>query len=220
MPSTAEASERSYAPLTDAHLTRLAEIARADREDRFTRRPRWRVYRDRVLLVALCQGAALHYLDGRNGVKDLDVWTFYARHPEGDFPARWRVMADFGPSELGRHPDDAGYRGRHVDLIGRSIDATPGADSVRAVRTLPAHGGHDVGAGARGQGRRRARSARSPRSHRVAHVDLRAQPWADRSCPPRRPCSAPITPPAAPSRHEPRLPPSSTTPRCAAPRRG
>ena len=43
-------------------------------------------------------------------------------------------MADFGPSELGRHPDDAGYRGRHVDLIGRSIDATPGADSVRAVR--------------------------------------------------------------------------------------
>jgi|KBSSwiStaDraftv2_1062776.scaffolds.fasta_scaffold2292433_1 hypothetical protein len=89
---------------------------------------------DRVLLVALCRGAALHYLDGRNGVKDLDVWAFYARHPDGDFPARWRVMADFGPSELGRHPDDAGYRGRHVDLIGRSIDATSDAEPVRAVR--------------------------------------------------------------------------------------
>jgi len=129
-------AERSFKLLTDDHLARLAEIARADREDRFTRRPRWQVYRDRVLLVALCQGAALHYLDGHNGVKDLDVWTFYVRHSEGEFPPRWRVMADFGPSPLGRHPDDdGGYEGRHVDLIGRSIDAAPGGDPVRAVRT-------------------------------------------------------------------------------------
>lgn len=134
-------AERSVEPLTGEHLVRLAEIARADREDRFSRRPRWQVYRSRVLLVALCQGAALHYLDGRNGVKDLDVWTFYARHPEGEFPARWRVMADFGPSLLGRHPDDAGYMGRHVDLIGRSIDAVPGGDPVRAVRTYLRAGG-------------------------------------------------------------------------------
>lgn len=131
---TAGTSERFYAPLTEAHLARLAEIARTDREERFARRSRWTVYRDRVLLVALCQGAALHYLDGRNGVKDLDVWTFYARHPEGEFPARWRVMADFGPSDLGRHPNDVGYRGRDVDLIGRSIDAAPGADPVATVR--------------------------------------------------------------------------------------
>ena len=125
----------AYAPLTDEHLTRLAEIASADREDRFIRLPRWAVYRDRVLLVALCQVAAVHCLDGRNGVKDLDVWTFYARHDEDPFPYRSRKMADFGPSELGRHPDDVGYTGRHVDLIGRSIDAPPGADPVLAVRT-------------------------------------------------------------------------------------
>lgn len=135
------ATERSFEPLTDAHLASLAEIARADREDRFTRRPRWSVYRDRVLLVALCQGSVLHYLDGANGVKDLDVWTFYARHPEGEFPPRWRVMADFGPSPLGRHPDDAGFVGRHVDLIGRSIDAVQGGDPVRTVRTCLRAGG-------------------------------------------------------------------------------
>lgn len=128
-------TERSHAPLTIEHLARLADIARADREDRFARRLRWGVYRDRVLLVALCQGAALHFLDGRNGVKDLDVWTFYASHPEGDFPPRWRIMADFGPSPLGRHPDDIGYVGRHVDLIGRSLDVPTGADPVRAVRS-------------------------------------------------------------------------------------
>lgn len=44
-------------------------------------------------------------------------------------------MADFGPSELGRHPDDTGYTGRHVDLIGRSIDAPPSAEPVRTIRT-------------------------------------------------------------------------------------
>jgi hypothetical protein len=69
-------------------------------------------------------------------VKDLDVWTFYARHHEGEFPPRWPLKApDFGPSELGRHPDDIGYRGRHVDLPGRSIPAAPDADPVDAVRT-------------------------------------------------------------------------------------
>jgi len=68
-------------------------------------------------------------------VKDLDVWTFYARHSEGEFPPRWRLMVDFGPSALGRPPDDMGFRGRHVDLIGRSIDAKPRDDPLRAVRT-------------------------------------------------------------------------------------
>lgn len=135
MGTTGPVSERSAAPLTHDHLTRLAEIARFDREDRFARRPRWRVYRDRVLLVALCQGAALHYLDGRTGVKYLDVWTFYARHPDGDFPPRWRKVADFGPSALGSHPADDELAGRGVDLIGRSLDAPPDAEPVRQVRS-------------------------------------------------------------------------------------
>jgi hypothetical protein len=44
----------------------LSVIAAEDRESRFARRPRWAVYRDRILCVALCQGAALHYVDGRS----------------------------------------------------------------------------------------------------------------------------------------------------------
>lgn len=67
---------RSYEPVTREHLERLAEIARLDRKERLRRRPRWRPYGDRVLCVALCQGAALHFLDKRNGVKDFDVYTF------------------------------------------------------------------------------------------------------------------------------------------------
>jgi hypothetical protein len=74
----------------------LAAIARDDQDARFNRRPRWRPYADRVLCVALCQGAALHYVDGRNGVKDFDVYMFYAAHPTGTFPYRWRTEADSG----------------------------------------------------------------------------------------------------------------------------
>jgi hypothetical protein len=36
------------------------------------------VLEDSLVCVALCQGAALHFVDGENGVKDFDVWTFYA----------------------------------------------------------------------------------------------------------------------------------------------
>ena len=125
---------RSFESLTDADLAHLAEIAERDRNDRFRRRPRWATFRERVICVALCQGAALHYVDGENGIKDFDVWTFYAEHPAGPFPARWRTTADFGRSRFGRHPDDAGYVGRRVDLIGRSI-AAGDSDPVGAVRT-------------------------------------------------------------------------------------
>jgi len=55
-PAMGSTSLRSYEPLTDDHLERLAKIAGRDREDRFARVPRWGVYRDRVLLVALCHG--------------------------------------------------------------------------------------------------------------------------------------------------------------------
>jgi hypothetical protein len=64
---------RSYLPISAADLEKLADIARHDRKDFFLRRPE---YRAKVLLVALCQGAALHYLDGRNGIKDFDVRYF------------------------------------------------------------------------------------------------------------------------------------------------
>ena len=36
--------------------------------------------------VALGQGAARHYLDGQTGVKDFDVWTFFAAAPTRPYP--------------------------------------------------------------------------------------------------------------------------------------
>ncbi|MCH9736514.1 MAG: hypothetical protein K0U78_18500 [Actinomycetia bacterium] len=128
-------SERSMAPLTDEHLRRLGAIAEADREGLFNRNPHLAVYRDRILLTALCQGAALHFVNGTNGVKDLDVYTFYAEDSDVGYPYRRRGVEDFGESDLGRHPDDHAFRGRRVDLLGRTLKVACSADPVAAVRS-------------------------------------------------------------------------------------
>ena len=131
-------SERSAAPIEIEHLERLAGMALLDQDDLLRRKTHLRPLRGHLLLIALCQGGALHYLDGKNGVKDLDVYTFYGKHPGLNYPDRRRVERDFGPSSLGRHPDDVGYTGRRVDLMGRSIDLNAGpVDSVQTYLRRP-----------------------------------------------------------------------------------
>jgi hypothetical protein len=78
---------------------------------------------ERLICVALCQGAALHLIDGTNGVKDFDVWTFFAaRAGEPPFPWRRRRTCVFGDPRFGRPPDKPDFLGRHVDLLGRSLE--------------------------------------------------------------------------------------------------
>jgi hypothetical protein len=85
-------------------------------------------------------GGALHYLDCKkdakktNGVKDLDVYSFYAADPEIPWPYRRHGVADFGESEFGHHPNKRhDFVGRHVDLMGRALQVKPDADPVLAV---------------------------------------------------------------------------------------
>lgn len=63
------------------------------------------------MCVALCQGAAKHFVDMEagakrpNGVKDFDVWSFFAAIPGQQFPAAIRHRHfDFGPSRFGAEP--------------------------------------------------------------------------------------------------------------------
>jgi len=78
---------------------------------------------------------ALLYVDGRNGVKDFDVWSFYAERDDGPFPYRWRGTTDYGASRFGRHPDDPpSYLGRRLDLLGHSLRVPLDADPAAAVR--------------------------------------------------------------------------------------
>lgn len=132
-------SERSYEPFTNEHLDRLVKIALDDQKAMFARSPHLAVYRDRLLLIALCQGGALHYLDGKNGVKDLDVYKFYAAHPAARMHPLRHTQADFGESAFGYHPSDFKVRkrrfvGRAVDLLVRALPVTPDADPIEAVR--------------------------------------------------------------------------------------
>lgn len=133
-----DGSDRSFAPLSVEHLERLAGIARLDRESMFTKNPHLECYRDRVLLVALCQGAAMHYLDGETGVKDFDVYTFYADMPGIMLHPRRHGTADFGKSEFGYWIHEKPIRGqrfvgRRVDLLQRALKVSPTADPVDAV---------------------------------------------------------------------------------------
>jgi hypothetical protein len=145
---TRRASERSYAPLTGDHLARLRVIAADDRERFHRNRPE---YRNRHLCTVLAQGGALHFLNGTNGVKDLDVWSFYSLIPGSKWPAdRRNTHTDFGESSLGRQTYDAaqapdertrrayetwsGYTGRRVDLLMRALPVGLDADPAAAVR--------------------------------------------------------------------------------------
>lgn len=128
-------SERSQELVEKHHLRRLTKIAISDLRDFFRRCPdTGELYRNRRMLICLCQGGARHFVRQDCGVKDFDVWAFFREHPERPFPYRRRGKKDFGHSQFGRHPGDEGYRGRRVDLFGRSIPCDDGQRPLDCVR--------------------------------------------------------------------------------------
>jgi hypothetical protein len=134
--------------ITKRDLKKLAAIARADRERMFERNVNWAPYADRLLCVALCRGAAQHYVSGRTGIEDFDLWTFFARSPGRPFPDmalfRRRGSADFGPSRFGRTPGAPDkFEGRRVNLLSRSLDIGPRANPAVAVRGWLEAGGSE-----------------------------------------------------------------------------
>ena len=128
-------NERSFERLGLDDLRRVAELALADLRGLYARRPQTgSLYANRLLALCLCQGAAEHFVRPGPGVKDFDVWAFYRAHPARAFPYRRRGTVDFGPSRFGRHPNDVGFAGRRVDIIGRSISAKGKQDAFDAIR--------------------------------------------------------------------------------------
>jgi hypothetical protein len=126
---------RSMERITIPDLKRLGVLARADRDDLFRRKPdTGSLYSHRLFAVALCQGGALHYVDGKNGIKDFDVWSFYTQAAGRQFPPRRVAKVDFGDDKFGVTPAFPNFRGRLVDLIGRSIPAANPADPVGSLQ--------------------------------------------------------------------------------------
>ena len=133
---------RSYQPILTDDLARLSEIAEQDRDQFLQKRPE---YSDRLLCVALCQGAGMHFVDlalgvtQPTGIKDFDVWSFFASISGKKFPAdRRNTHEDFGRSKFGRWPDEMPrfrhFVGRRVDLFMRGLPVNRTADPAEAVR--------------------------------------------------------------------------------------
>lgn len=131
---------RSSKEIARQDLERLAQIAEVDLAGYFERNPNRHPLKRKVIAVALCQGAALHYVDATNGVKDFDVYTFFARDRVATYPPRVRRIADFGSPRFGTSADRPDFTGRQVDLMGRSLDVDPGCAPREALRAYLSEG--------------------------------------------------------------------------------
>ena len=113
---------RSYEPITLDDLRHLGRLALSTMENFIIRNRKYSNLKDKLIAIALCQGAALHYLNKTNGVKDFDVWFFFVHDGELEFPPRWIFQTDSKLTKFGRHPDDnPNFVGRRVDFLGRTI---------------------------------------------------------------------------------------------------
>jgi hypothetical protein len=129
------AEGRSFEKITQDDLRRLASIAHEDRESFFADHQDWAsLYQNRLLAVALCQGAAAHFVEGQRGINDFDVYTFYAAHPSRPWYAKRNKPWDYGDPKFGRTVDRPEYIGRRVDLLGRGIHYRHEEDPAAAIR--------------------------------------------------------------------------------------
>ena len=97
--------DRRYERLTRSDLKRLASIASAEQDAFFRRNPHREYQRRRLLLAGLCQGAARHFEDRRNGVKDFDIHFFYWR-PVNERHMRCRRRVEHFVGAFGCRPID------------------------------------------------------------------------------------------------------------------
>jgi len=133
---------RSYKKIEISDLKKLAIIAYKDRKRFFQNNPVYeKPYADRVLCIALCQGAAKHYLDGEPGINDFDVYTFYKSNPIKKWCYRRKtVFYDYGDPKFGKSKDKPQYVGRRVDCISRAIEIKDGEEVSSALRRYLASG--------------------------------------------------------------------------------
>ena len=121
--------ERSTEKITKQHLSDLYDFTMAKIREKVKRRSD-DSKEDYDLLnpfaIALCQGAALHYLgenyfdettgEMKKGVKDFDIWVFYKKKDNKKFT----LNRDRSMRELPYESEDFGKK--HVDIMMRAID--------------------------------------------------------------------------------------------------
>lgn len=107
--------DRCYRKLGTADLDAMRESAWPEFE-RFlgVNHSKYEVYRDRLIGMCLCQGAAQHYVDGVTGVKDVDIFFFFVKHPTVHIPHARNCRKS--------RPGNAGVCGRRrFDLMKKQV---------------------------------------------------------------------------------------------------
>ena len=126
--------KRSLEKITRSDLKKLYELSASVMDSFFERNPIYKKpFQGKQVVAALCQGAALHYIDGKNGVKDFDVWFFYSDKKNICMPYRTVLCADFGKSKFGRIPMQKHHEGRGIDVLMRSDSAFNTRDPVKGI---------------------------------------------------------------------------------------
>jgi len=86
------------------------------------------VYRDRLIVICLCQGAAQHFVDRTTGIKDIDVWFFFQEHRDVKIPdiknMRYSVYVIF--KNIGKKRVDFLKKGLRKDIIDTAKSTEPG----------------------------------------------------------------------------------------------
>ena len=124
---------RTFEKITRRDLDEILAVGNNVMSDFFVNNPRYKPLRNKLVLVALCQGAADHYCDGTTGIKDYDVWFFYA-HMQGVSMPRSSIKKCY--------PGFNCYKDKKVDVLRRSDSAFKKGDvkaSSRRYLTNPSN---------------------------------------------------------------------------------
>ena len=104
-------TEKLFEPITESDLKHLQRFALKEHGMFFERNPHLKAaYANSLIGIALCQGAALHYVNPKVGIKDFDIWYFYRKNEEVGFPYR------------AKRSIENGYKGRRLDFLRRAIE--------------------------------------------------------------------------------------------------
>lgn len=102
--------DRIYTKLGRNDLKALQKLALEEHEDFFKRNKHLKdAYYDSLVGIALCQGAASHYINPSVGIKDFDIWLFYVENENIRFPYRAHKSIENG------------YKSRGIDYLKRAI---------------------------------------------------------------------------------------------------
>jgi hypothetical protein len=121
--------ERSYLEIQRQHLEKLRDVTKERIRRFFENNLRQAIFKDKLFAIVLIQGAALHFLDLTNGIKDFDILLIFresnavSNNSVKHIFVR-RLTCDSSMPEFGRYPRDNPnkFPNRHVDIFLREIE--------------------------------------------------------------------------------------------------